>query len=248
MKGGRKRPAGYDMNVLGDELDRLSLAEAAPSKLPSLLNALRLFTTLSPPSARPAKRSRFMDLPAEMRNAIYAELYKITVSPTQEVNIRDVKTLAPQPALTMTCRQIREESLEYMREAHKSFWNSRIFFFTMEYPEYSNTSYLASTKKWCKTLELGPLRLHRSPRHVTTLQYNHHVKDLGEVAEKSSLKRSRPSPDRVGYFLLRQVATLQCLDKIMKNSADKLELGGRIQLYLRSLAPRIRDRFKTGFW
>ncbi|KAK4962672.1 hypothetical protein LTR10_000299 [Elasticomyces elasticus] len=247
MKGGRKRPAQHDMNILGNEFDQLLLAETAPSKLSSLLVALKLFVTLSPPSARPAKRSRFMDMPAEMRNAIYAELYRIAVSPTQEVNIREVKELAPQPALTMTCRQIREESLEYMREAHKSFWNSRIFFFTMKYFEHSNKSYLASTKKWCKTLELGPvrhfqLRLHNSTHHVTTLQFDHHLNDL--------------DPDRIRHFLLRQIATLQYLNKILEDlqrdspiAEVQLKVGGRIWPYLRSLgASAIRARSRTGFW
>ncbi|KAK5708483.1 hypothetical protein LTR17_020662 [Elasticomyces elasticus] len=261
MKGGRKRPARYDMNVLGDGFDQLSLAE--PPTLSSPPIAPKPSTTHSPHSARPAKRTRFMDLPAEMRNAVYAELYKITVSPTQEVNIRDVKRLAPQSALTVTCRQIRDETLEYMREAHKIFWNSRIFFFTIKYLEYTDTTYLTSIEEWCKTLELAPVRHFQlrllSPTRHMTLTFEHLVNDSGEVAEKNWLKWNRPNSDPIDHYLFRQDATMRHLYKNMQeiekelpvtnNSADQLKVGSCIQLYLQCLrVPRINDRFKTAFW
>ncbi|KAK5702722.1 hypothetical protein LTR97_003668 [Elasticomyces elasticus] len=263
MKGCRKRPARYDMNVLGEGFDQFSLAEAAPPTLSSPAIAPRPSTTHSPRSAQPPKRTRFLDLPAEMRNAIYAELYKITVSPAQEVNIRTIKKLAPPPALTMTCRQIREETLEYMREAHKIFWNSRIFFFTMKYLEYTDTTYLTSTEEWCKTLELGPIRHFQlrllSPTRHMTLTFEHLVNDSGEVAENDWLKWNRPNPDPIDHYLFRQDATMRHLYKnwqriqealpIANHSGDRLRVRNCIQLYLRCLGvDRVRDRFKSAFW
>ncbi|KAK5688387.1 hypothetical protein LTS10_000365 [Elasticomyces elasticus] len=245
MKGGRKRPARYEMNVLSDELDQLSLAEAAPPTLPSPPIAPKPSTTFIPPSARPAKRTRFMDLPAEMRNAIYAERYKSTVSPTQEVNVRAIKK---DPRV---------------REAHKTFWNSRVFFFAMKYLEYTDTTYLISTEEWCKTLELDPVRHFQlrllSPTRHMTLTFEHLVNDSGEIAEKDWLKWNRPNSDSIDHYLFRQDATMRHLSKNMQriekespvtnNSADQLKVGSCIQLYLQCLrVPRINDRFKTAFW
>ncbi|KAK5121133.1 hypothetical protein LTR85_005617 [Meristemomyces frigidus] len=85
-------------------------------------------TALSPTYDIPrVKATSFLDLPPELRNGIYDQVYE-TQDTTRKVNLLFAHTAAPSTGLTGTCRQLRQETLTLLRDAREVFVHTHDFY------------------------------------------------------------------------------------------------------------------------
>ncbi|KAK5708482.1 hypothetical protein LTR17_020661 [Elasticomyces elasticus] len=116
------------------------------------------------PHSLPPNRSYFMEVPTELRVQIYVEVYK-PVSHPHNIEIFAARWLMPPPALTMTCRQVRQESLQYLQEAQEDLTGARVFYFKMSLGTCTQPDKLDWLEKRYRRFSLPPvsrsqLRIH----------------------------------------------------------------------------------------
>lgn len=70
-------------------------------------------------------RSRFLELPAELRNTVYELLFEDDNDKYLDVFL--VKRYLPRPAIRKVSHQIRRESIEIFNEVTKTFWENHVF-------------------------------------------------------------------------------------------------------------------------
>ncbi|KAK5702723.1 hypothetical protein LTR97_003669 [Elasticomyces elasticus] len=227
--------------------DSLDIPETPDDGLPDLsqLSLVKL-----EPHSLPPKRSHFMELPAELRVQIYGEVYK-NVSHPHEIEIFAARWLMPPPALTMTCRQVREESLQYLQEAQEDLTGARVFYFKISLGASTNWEKLDWLEYRYGRFSLPPvsrfqLRIHDDRTwnafvvigafvsHGGHMSYTTWWQDLARRGEGTRLHHTNQQIPVVAAFR-RNLGPLVARPLISVNHPGKLNVNRCLELFIASL-------------
>ncbi|KAK4962673.1 hypothetical protein LTR10_000300 [Elasticomyces elasticus] len=204
---------------------------------------------LEPHSPAP-KRSHFMELPTELRVQIYVEVYK-HVSRPHEIEIFAARWLMPPPALTMTCRQVRQESLQYLQEAQEDLTGARVFYFKMSLGTSTQPDKLDWLEKRYRRFSLPPvsrfqLRIHDDARwnafvvieafvsHGGHVSYTTWWQDPARRGEGTKLDHTTQQIPVVAAFK-RNLRPLVKRPLISVNYPNKVNVNRCLELYIASI-------------
>ena len=98
---------------------------------------------------------RFMDLPPELRNRIYEEVFEIGTD--CEIDIFEATSRAPSAALPATCRQVHREGIGYLQDATCRFWTASKFIATFAPSTLAGDEPLRAILARCRDLNVPPL-------------------------------------------------------------------------------------------
>lgn len=86
-----------------------------------------IFSTPPPhPMVHPQNTCRLFDLPPELRNTIYADVFDGTVQ-AGRINMDNAAKTAPQIDLALTCRRIYHETIGLYLPSRQDFWSNNTF-------------------------------------------------------------------------------------------------------------------------
>ncbi|KAK4891293.1 hypothetical protein LTR27_010096 [Elasticomyces elasticus] len=222
--------------------DSLAIPETPDNRLPDLSQLPR--SNLEPRSL-PPKRSHFMELPTELRVQIYGEVYK-HISHPHEIEIFAARWLMPPPALTMTCRQVRQESLQYLQEAQEDLTGARVFYLKMSVGACTNPHKLDWLGGRYRRFSLPPLRIHDDATskafvvieafvsHGGHMSYTTWWQDPARRDEGTKLHHTNQQIPVVAAFR-RNLGPLVAQPLISVNQSGKLNVNRCLELFIASL-------------